>query len=404
MRLGPGITTPSVSQAKTVPFELDPDEILLPIFKDMVFTEKASSVWLDSLYWDNETSIRNIVQKAVDDCISAISLNAKLRTAPEKLFTSVDAKKRDRTDLALVKMMVTSLMIGAIEVKKPPNEEQRYKGIEFDMNDAGQLVQYMVDLRSNFGVRFVFGILTTYVKWRFFWLEDSDEAMQCNSRDEFQGKCQRSPPNTPVDSPANEDDTKNVVYAVIPNKLRIKKSRVYNYDDKDLVGIICTLLMKWAYIPCDNVQGYLHPNRLFQTAKFNREQYEFLKLPSEIQSFSYVFPPHGRVQRLYFLHVYQRTGDGKVALWTTSSGRIGVAKFFIHENNHEQKLVAKKEQKHWKDFWGVDTIVKYMFNRHVMLMPFVFHIRQYANELRFCPMSRWNFRWQSTGDYIPPFF
>ncbi|KAI3660491.1 hypothetical protein MP638_004320 [Amoeboaphelidium occidentale] len=389
---------PSQSQAKTVGFTLHEKEVQLPIFDDMQLKKDISMVWKTSRKWDNETSIRTMVQLAIDDCINAACVSKNLRTTQEVTFVSVNAKKIDRTDLALVRDAVTSVIIGAIEVKKPPIEKQR--GIhEFDMDNAGQLVQYMYDIRSNFGVRFVFGILTTYEKWRFFWFEDSDEAMLCDSLDSFVDLCTKSPPSTPIDTSTN-DKSSTAGYAVIPSDTVVRKSLAYDYNDKSLVYTLCTLLLKWINIPCDRVHGFLRPNRLYQVGEQNWKKYSFRKLPSNLESFTYEFPPHGNTNTFYFLHVYQKTGDGKVALWSTGSGRIGVAKFFINKDIHKQALMAQNEQERWREFWEVETFVLRMFGLHVLMMPFVFHVRRYSNELRFCPMARWNFRSRFEGDII----
>jgi len=40
------------------------------------------------------------------------------------------------------------------------------------------VLQYMCMLRTQYGLRYVFGIVTNYAEWRIVWLPDSDAAAQ----------------------------------------------------------------------------------------------------------------------------------------------------------------------------------------------------------------------------------
>lgn len=101
------------------------------------------------------------------------------------------------------------------------------------MSNAGQLIQYLYDLRANHGARFVFGILTTYMKRRFFWLEDSCKAMLCKNLDKYKEMCGYSSPGYPTEGEAS----KPVRDAKIMNKAKLEMSRTYNYNDKELVPV-----------------------------------------------------------------------------------------------------------------------------------------------------------------------
>jgi hypothetical protein len=47
----------------------------------------------------------------------------------------------------------------------------------------------------------------------------------------------------------------------------------------------------------------------------------------------YIFPPHRNTKIFHCLRVYQRTGDGKVALWFTASGNTGVLKIRLNDGS-----------------------------------------------------------------------
>lgn len=267
--VGPLDSRLSVSKHKTIDFDLSPEEISLPVFEPLKLNEKASLVWLLPKDWNCETAVRNIVERVLEDCVNAADLRQELLEFHEVLFSSINTEERDRTDLAILKKGIDSGIVGAIEVRKPPNEAQLRHGIEFCMDKAQKLVRYMADLRSNFGVRFVSGILTTCAKWRFFWLEDSNDAMMCNSLEKFKKLCKKSPPGD----------------AVIPEKYKIKKSRVYPYNDNYLVPALFTLLVKWSQVPCDRISGFLHKNRLYQVGQPGSDEYGVSKLPVALYLF-----------------------------------------------------------------------------------------------------------------------
>lgn len=43
---------------------------------------------------------------------------------------------------------------------------------------ARRVLQYMCMLRTQYGLRYVFGIVTNYAEWRIVWLPDCDAAAQ----------------------------------------------------------------------------------------------------------------------------------------------------------------------------------------------------------------------------------
>ena len=55
--------------------------------------------------------------------------------------------------------------VGVVEVKTPTDRDVFQAG-----HVVGQLFDYMLRLRSFHGLKHVFGILTTYERWRFFWM------------------------------------------------------------------------------------------------------------------------------------------------------------------------------------------------------------------------------------------
>jgi hypothetical protein len=328
---------------------------------------------------------------AMCDIIKACNPDSTLAVYPEVAFVGIDPKHPDRTDIALGRVGHMRPIVGAIEVRKPPNQSQREKRTKFDMNDCGQIVQYLYDLRACHGVRFVIGILTTYEEWRFVWFEDSDEAVKSVSSQEYKQMCAKSPDNTPVGSPVEEGTHDGC--ANIPEKVRIIRSKVYRYDDSSLIPKIASACFKWSLTPWDKVLGFFHPKRMYQTINLDSNDVGYRTLP-EVK-FTYKFPPHGTTKYYYILRVYQRTGDGKVALWCTESGNLGVLKFFFGDDDDDDGTMnAEREAQAWEKLWGVHVLVKKLLGKICVFMPFVFHIRRYDDGLRFCPVQAWNYRFE----------
>lgn len=68
----------------------------------------------------------------------------------------------------------------------------------------GQIFDYMCMLRTQYGLRHVFGVVTNYAEWRIVWLPDTDAAAQASElpvRDDSQAD-----PSAPLRSVANFPD------------------------------------------------------------------------------------------------------------------------------------------------------------------------------------------------------
>ena len=105
--------------------------------------------------------------------------------------------------------------------------------------------------------------------------------------------------------------------------------------------------------------------------------YKYKRLPQNIQV-TYRFDEKGQV--FYFLTIYKKTGDGKIGLYSTKNGSVGVEKFILPHDKDEVPQVTKaradEESDKWKSIWGVTIPVVKLLQKHVVLMPFTFRIRQ----------------------------
>ena len=92
--------------------------------------------------------------------------------------------------------------------------------------------------------------------------------------------------------------------------------------------------------------------------------------------------------------MYGASGDGKVGLYTSKDGSLGVAKFILPKNtdstDDEMKQWAEEEATRWQDIWDIHVPVVKMMGRSVLLMPFLYHIQyDYNRILLWCSLEDW---------------
>jgi hypothetical protein len=107
--------------------------------------------------WGSESDIQGYVKDALGDAITAAGLERG----------SVDCRNElgifdVRPDIWIVRE--NRMPIGVVEVKKPNPKIMQSEHVH------GQIYDYMLRLRSFFGLQNVFGIVATYESWRVYWL------------------------------------------------------------------------------------------------------------------------------------------------------------------------------------------------------------------------------------------
>lgn len=120
----------------------------------------------------------------------------------------------------------------------------------FDMNKCHQIVDYMVDLRNVFDVRFVFGIMTTYDQWRVFWFDDSHDVAKITEVKSYHEHCA-------VNSASD--------YA-IEKKVTVFATPVYERTDKNLASVLLSVLYKAAHSPVSLPKSLLDRRKRYVVA------------------------------------------------------------------------------------------------------------------------------------------
>ncbi|KAI3653694.1 hypothetical protein MP228_001641 [Amoeboaphelidium protococcarum] len=242
------------------------------------------------------------------------------------------------------------------------------------MDSLFSVVDYMVDLRNSFNVRFVFGITTTYEKWRILWFEDTNEAAQETDRQKYDELCSSAMMT------AND-------YSISSGKVTVYASRVYDHSEVDLVEALASLLYKVSKTPIVPFQSFLQTQRKYILA--TQDSFTYESLPQSLTSFSYKFPSC-QYNNFYILKYYHRGGDGRVALCCTSRGHLCVVKFPFERENQLQEL--QQEADLWNRVWDTKCRVVVLNGKYALLMPFCFHIRFVSQQPTFCGLSGWNRR------------
>ncbi|KAI3655198.1 hypothetical protein MP638_002672, partial [Amoeboaphelidium occidentale] len=101
------------------------------------------------------------------------------------------------------------------------------------MDKTAQIVDYMIDLRNSYNVRFVFGILTTYEEWRVLWFEDTDVAAKETDKEKFDELCLAG---TAYD------------YS-ISDEVSVFTTRVYRNSELALVELLASVMYKISMTP-----------------------------------------------------------------------------------------------------------------------------------------------------------
>ena len=307
-----------------------------------------------------ESEIQSTVQRALLDCIDVGDLKSSLGVNQEVCFSAASVLSMGSRADAIVFVKDTSAITGVAEVKLPG----------FNFEHIHQIVDYMIDLRNSFNVRYVFGVLTTYEAWKILWFEDSNEAAILTSKLAYDELC--------MAGSANE--------YVISEKVTVIQSQLYKHSDLSLIECLVSLVYKIGKSPLYLPNKFIDARSRYIFATKNSISYRFL--PKTLVKFSFSMPTK-KTRNLFILSYFHRGGDGSVALCCSGSGNLAVVKFLT--DGGTEKL--GQEQAHWRNIWGVECRIVNLNNRDGLLMPFCMpfnvHKRRDGNAW-FCSLHIWN--------------
>ena len=117
----------------------------------------------------SESDIHRLVRFVLED-VKALA-SEQLPEMNLELFNELSVFQL-RADIWVV--TAGGVPVGAVEAKQPPLSSGDPDAALSDMSLAGEVLDYLLRLKTFHGLRHCFGIATNYVSWRVFWLP-SDE-------------------------------------------------------------------------------------------------------------------------------------------------------------------------------------------------------------------------------------
>jgi hypothetical protein len=346
---------------------------ILDAFKLPHLTPRSSLLWTHTEKgslpnWSNESRIQSHVEQALRDCskLSPLLQNVSIHSEQTLFFAQIMGKKKGNRADVVIFVEDTSCITGVAEVKVPGS----------NMDNVYQIVDYMIDLRNSFNVRFVFGVYTTYEMWKILWFEDSQDAAQCESKQEYDNLC--------VAGSAND-------YSITSGTVNIFESKIYQFCDPELVECLATLLYKVSMTSVYNPTKFIEERSRYVYATSKSIQYK--SLPKDLKYFKYALPSK-RTQNFYILSYFHRGGDGRVALVSSKKGNLGVIKF-LHDDGEidDIQTALSHEQIRWELFWQVQCRIVKINHRSGLLMPFCMTFNQHrfkAGQIPFSSLQTWN--------------
>eukprot|EP00835_Amoeboradix_gromovi_P006706 NODE_854_length_3699_cov_0.222500.p1 type:complete len:586 gc:universal NODE_854_length_3699_cov_0.222500:316-2073(+) len=319
------------------------------------------------LSWNNEQGIQTYAILALNDCLQYAGLRSSLTLLRENSLSVNQIMGRARRSDSAILVKDTSAIVGVMEVKIPG----------YNMDNIDQTVDYMVALRNSFNVRYVFGILTTYEKWRILWFEDTNAAASATSKAVYDELC--------MDGSANE--------YCIDSEVTVCKSKIYRSSDLELIECLASLLYKMSKSPIYTPNRFIdaHSRYVFTTPK----SFTYKKLPNSLECFHYSMPPVN-TRNYFILSHFHRGGDGRVALVSSMSGHLGVVKF-LNDMGDMHKMLGE-EANHWETLWNVDCRIISMNGQMGLLMPFCMTFNEKAPKSHpFSSLGHWNQMFSSSS-------
>mmetsp|Transcript_7191 Transcript_7191/g.10688 ORF Transcript_7191/g.10688 Transcript_7191/m.10688 type:complete len:232 (-) Transcript_7191:850-1545(-) len=127
----------------------------------------SSHIWKRSTdgrlgIWNNETHLQSYVSDVLIDVFELAGLNGEIRVCLEAQLSVTDHRQGD-----MLVLRKHGLIIGFCYVKRPcTHTSTGDSDLDNDMLRR-QISNYMQYLKHSYGLKAVFGIVTTYNKWKF---------------------------------------------------------------------------------------------------------------------------------------------------------------------------------------------------------------------------------------------
>jgi hypothetical protein len=266
--------------------------------------------------WNHEYDIKRHVINVFSDLIAYGGLIGEVQASEEVSIFSIDNEdekgksKNERSDIwltALKTRVPSEFPIGVGEVKQPSKAGTLSALAGNNSPLFGQIYDYLMGASTFCGLRWSFGIVTTYDEWRICWLPNADEAA---AETEFDRFVNISP--------------KALEYASdgVSIERRIHVSRIYKYNEPALIEALIHLLHKMHTTPQEQFPiPLISKDRKYPMLAENGWIWQ--KFAPDTLSYT----PHGGAKNYFLLQNYHGGGDGLVWLAASEKGKLAVLKF-----------------------------------------------------------------------------
>ena len=330
----------------------------------------------------SEQSVASPVVNVLKDVIRGLDSTKTLGIGVEMAlkFENIDL----RVDSCVVQRRVRDeggvewrIPCGVQETKRPPSNSEK-DGAVSDGKCLGQLYDYMMVMRHVFGVRYVFGILSTYHRWRVLWLDDvpTNAVAAATSLAEVTQRCPDEPPSTARQSgdpselttipwhgngsgPTLQGDTE-FVDGTFPDDRHCNGTVPMKWNDPELCAVLATAVKKMSRSPVQS-RPFLTGSRAYERLKADGRSW--CARPCQSVNLGKFASP---TDELYVLRIFSRGGgDGVACLAADNDGACCVVKFPIDPHK------AEEEKELLRDIWQLDARVQTFIHRQAVVMPYV---------------------------------
>jgi hypothetical protein len=314
-----------------------------------------SDLWNEDLCmdWSTEADIVDLVVKVIREIIASLGLARKLSCRRERgIF------QEGRPDVWVITLDGVPILIFEVKVPSPT--------VMTDDLVKGQVFDYLMMLRTFYGIAHAFGILTTYNEWQVVWLPDTNHIANSKA---IHSPGQHPVPESPQKKGATPTKKKKIRTKVLADESeinaverRVYYSDTYKWDNDMLPWIIASVIRKADASPSRAVELVSKERRYISITS---DTFLWAKLPVEQLNYAN-FPAKGTT-RYYLLHRFESGGrDGRVYMACDKQGCVCVVKIFSLDTKQD---AVDNEVNIWQKVWNLVTYSTILNLHPALIMP-----------------------------------
>ncbi|KAJ3392416.1 hypothetical protein HDU92_008475 [Lobulomyces angularis] len=317
--------------------------------------------------WNSESVIEKFVYDVLDDTRMYLKEKDDIKLFLQQDLSSIE--KKYRPDITAIRTKNNDI-IGICEIKKPS-----IGGNDLDnMELYNQINNYMQELRYTYGVKYVFGIITTYNEWKICWYSNSTTIAKAVSIEETNQYIENDKDSYPYDINENE----------------LYTSKCYKYNDPVIIQILISCVNKMFLTKSETPVKIYSNNYRFRYIESNQNRLCWKFLSPNIKHFTYKFP-HSSTKNFYLLRKYHRGRDGLVWLVCSNNGNLAVIKISNVLDKTEAEKSLEEERNNWRTLWNYETFVTNFLDEKMLVMPYAFHyVKNDKSKIYFKSLNIWN--------------